>query len=202
VAGEPRGAPTAKRAAIQAAVLDATEALLAEGTPYPELNIERIAKRAGISRTAFYFYFRDKRELLMRLTEDVTQRLYAESDIWFSGEGEPVEELGRALHNVAALYRAHGDVLRAIVDAASADEEVARFWHAIIDRFVQATQRRIEEEHAAGRPGAGEPHATAFALCWMTERTFHQQFVLGEPLPRDELVAALTAIWVRTIYGD
>jgi TetR/AcrR family transcriptional regulator, ethionamide resistance regulator len=202
VAGEPRGAPTAKRAAIQAAVLDATEALLAEGTPYPELNIERIARRAGISRTAFYFYFRDKRELLMRLTEDVTQRLYAESDIWFSGEGEPVEELGRALHNVAALYRAHGDVLRAIVDAASADEEVARFWHAIIDRFVQATQRRIEEEHAAGRPGAGEPHATAFALCWMTERTFHQQFVLGEPLPRDELVAALTAIWVRTIYGD
>ena len=182
-------------------MLEATEALLAEGTSYPELNIERIAKRAGISRTAFYFYFRDKRELLMRLTEDVTHRLYAESDIWFSGEGEPIEELGRAVRNVGALYRAHGDVLRAIVDAASADEEVARLWHAVIDRFVDATQRRIEEERAAGRPGAGEPRATAFALCWMTERTFHQQFVLGEPLPRDQLVAALTAIWVGTVYG-
>ena len=198
---ESRGAPTAKRAAIQAAVLEATEALLAEGTPYPELNIERIATRAGISRTAFYFYFRDKRELLMRLTEDVTQRLYAESDIWFSGEGEPVEELGRALRNVAALYRAHGDVLRAIVDAAAADEEVARFWHAIIDRFIAATQRRIEDERAAGQPAAGEPRATAFALCWMTERTFHQQFLLSKPVPQDELVAALTGIWVRTIYG-
>ena len=46
---------TAKRAAIQAAVLRATEDLLAEGVSYADLGIERIATRAGISRTAFYF---------------------------------------------------------------------------------------------------------------------------------------------------
>ena len=40
-------APTAKRAAIQASVLAATEALLAEGASYADLNIERIATRAG-----------------------------------------------------------------------------------------------------------------------------------------------------------
>jgi TetR/AcrR family transcriptional regulator, ethionamide resistance regulator len=92
-------------------------------------------------------------------------------------------------------------VLRAIVDAASADEEVARFWHAIIDRFAAATQRRIEDEQRRGRPAVGEAGATAFALCWMTERTFHQQFVLGEPVPQDELVDALTGIWTRAVYG-
>jgi AcrR family transcriptional regulator len=183
-------------------VLEATETLLAEGTSYPDLKIERIATRAGISRTAFYFYFRDKRELLMRLTEDVTHRLYAEGDIWFAGDGAPADQLRRALHNVAALYHRHGDVLRAIVDAASADEEVAHFWHGLIDRFVEATQRRLEDELRAGRAGAGEPRATAFALCWMTERTFHQQFVLGQPVPQDELLDALTGIWVRAIYGD
>ena len=64
-------APTAKREAIEADVLEATEALLEEGASFADLSIERIATRAGISRTAFYFYFRDKRELLMRLTEDV-----------------------------------------------------------------------------------------------------------------------------------
>jgi AcrR family transcriptional regulator len=200
--GEARGAPTAKRAAVQAAVLEATDALLAEGTSYPELKIERIAKRAGISRTAFYFYFRDKRELLMRLTEDVTQRLYAEGDIWFSGERDPAGELRQALYNVAALYRRHGDVLRAIVDAASADEEVARFWHGLIDRFVDSTEKRIEDERTDGRTGPGDPRATAFALCWMTERTFHQQFVLREPVPQEDLVDALCGIWVRAVYGD
>src|SRR4030081_711105 len=73
-----RTQPTsAKRAEIEARVLEATEALLGEGASYTELNIERIATRAGISRTAFYFYFDDKRELLMRLTEDVAEPLYA-----------------------------------------------------------------------------------------------------------------------------
>ena len=46
---------TAKRAAIQAAVLEATEELLSEGVSFADLGIEKIATRAGISRTAFYF---------------------------------------------------------------------------------------------------------------------------------------------------
>ena len=63
------GRQSEKRAAIEAAVLRATEELLTEGATFAELNIEKIATRAGISRTAFYFYFRDKRELLVRLTD-------------------------------------------------------------------------------------------------------------------------------------
>src|SRR6185369_6864889 len=103
-------APTAKRAAIQAAVLAATQALLSEGASYSDLNIERIAGGAGISRTAFYFYFRDKRELLMRLTEDVAEQLYAEADRWYSGEDEaggPESQMREALGKIAALYEQH-----------------------------------------------------------------------------------------------
>jgi len=47
-----------KRAAVQAAVLRATEQLLAEGATYADLNIERIATRAGISRTAVLLLLR------------------------------------------------------------------------------------------------------------------------------------------------
>jgi TetR/AcrR family transcriptional regulator, ethionamide resistance regulator len=78
---------------VQAAVLEATEALLDEGVSYADLNIERIATRAGISRTAFYFYFRDKRELLLRLTEDVVDELYRQGDLWFSGNGDARADL-------------------------------------------------------------------------------------------------------------
>jgi AcrR family transcriptional regulator len=193
---------TAKRAAVQAAVLAATEALLTEGASYADLNIERIANRAGISRTAFYFYFRDKRELLMRLTEDVNELLYQQADIWFSGVGEPESEIREALTNIAALYGEHGVLLRAIVEVSTYDEEVARFWRGLLGRFIDASRRRIEAEEAAGRSVARGAQATAFALCWMTERTFHQQFVQGEPLPQDELLDALCGIWVRTVYGD
>jgi AcrR family transcriptional regulator len=200
--GQSRGAPTAKRAAVQSAVLAATSELLGEGVSYADLNIERIATRAGISRTAFYFYFRDKRELLLRLTEDVTDELYRQGDIWFSGAGEPTAEVAEALQKIGALYREHGAVLRAIVQAAATDDEVAVFWHAILDRFVDATARRIDELRSDGFTVVAEDaRATAFALCWMIERAFNQQLVLGEPIAHDQLVAALSGIFIRAVYG-
>jgi TetR/AcrR family transcriptional regulator, ethionamide resistance regulator len=199
--GESRqAAPTAKRAAVQAAVLRATEDLLAEGASYADLNIERIANRAGISRTAFYFYFRDKRDLLMRLTGDVNELLFQQADIWFSGAGEPEGEIREALTNIAATYGEHGVLLRAIIEVATYDEEVARFWHGLLGRFVEATRRRIEAEQRSGRAAAEHADATAFALCWMTERALYQQFVQDRPLADADLVDALAGIWRRSVY--
>jgi TetR/AcrR family transcriptional regulator, ethionamide resistance regulator len=193
--------PTPKRAAVQAAVLAATEELLSEGASYADLNIERIANRAGISRTAFYFYFRDKRDLLTQLTADVAELLYQQAEIWFSGEGDPDAEIREALTNIAALYDEHGVLLRAIVEVATYDEQVALAWHGLLGRFVDATRRRIEAEQAAGRTVARHAHATAFALVWMTERTLYQQFVQGEPLAADDVVEAMVDIWVRSVYA-
>ena len=183
--GQSRSAPTAKRAAVQAAVLDATQALLREGVSYADLNIERIATRAGISRTAFYFYFRDKRELLLRLTEDVTDELYRQGDIWFSGDGEPRAELPTRSRTSARCTASTARCCARSSQAAATDDEVAVFWHAILDRFVDATARRIEALRArAARPSPRTRARRAFALCWMIERAFNQQLVLGEPIAR------------------
>jgi TetR/AcrR family transcriptional regulator, ethionamide resistance regulator len=194
-------ARTAKRAAIQATVLCATEELLAEGTTYADLNVERIARRAGLSRTAFYFYFRDKREVLLRLTEDVNELFYGEADIWFSGTGDPEAELRQALTNAATLYGQHGVVLRAIVEVSACDALVAAFWRSLMARFVDAARRRIEADQAAGHAPCAPAAETAFALCWMTERAMYQQTIQGAPRPTPELVDALVAIWKRAIYG-
>jgi TetR/AcrR family transcriptional regulator, ethionamide resistance regulator len=193
--------PTARRRAVQAAVLAATEDLLREGASYADLSIEAIARRAGLGRTAFYFYFRDKRELLMRLTEDVNDQLFAQADVWFSGRGDPAQELRAALTSIAALYDEHGVLLRAIVEVSTYDEDVARFWRGLMGRFTSATRRRIEREQAEGRGAPGHPEATAFSLCWMTERVFYERLVQDEPPSRDELVGALCDIWVRSVYG-
>src|SRR5437899_3222114 len=103
---------SSKREAVEQSVLDAVEALLDDGSSFSELSVERIAKRAGISRTAFYFYFRDKRELLMRLTEDVAETLYEQADRWWSGSGDGRTELRAALRDVVDLYGEHASLLR------------------------------------------------------------------------------------------
>jgi AcrR family transcriptional regulator len=185
------GRQSEKRAAIEASVLRATEELLEEGASFAELGIERIATRAGISRTAFYFYFRDKRELLVRLTEEVNAELIEAASTWWSGESD----LRTALRAIAELYREHGALLRAVVEVSTYDEEVGTFWRALVGRFAEPTRVRIEAE-------GGEPSlagATAFALVWMVERSFYQQLVQHEPVDTDELVDAMATIFEKTV---
>ncbi len=194
--------PTDKRRAIESDVLHATEALLGEGASYANLSIERIATRAGISRTAFYFYFADKRELLMRLAADVGQQLYREAETWWSGSGDGPAQLTEALGKIAVLYRAHGPLVCAIVEVSTYDPPVGVFWRGLVGRFVDASAERIETEQAAGRADAVlDPTATAFALVWMTERSFHQMLVQEDPIPVGELVEALALVWRSTVYG-
>lgn len=190
-----------RRTAIEASVLQATEELLGEGLSFSDLNIERIATRAGISRTAFYFYFRDRRELLMRLTEDVSELLYRRAEVWWQGEGVQPEALREALSGIAGLYLEHGALLRAIVEVSTYDEEIAVHWRGLVGRFVEATRERIMREQQAGRAQPGlDAQAVAFSLVWMVERTLYEHLVQEGPVTRETVVEALLGIWQRAVF--
>jgi TetR/AcrR family transcriptional regulator, ethionamide resistance regulator len=191
----------ARREAVETGVLDATEELLREGGSFAALKVEDIAGRAGISRPAFYFYFRGKRELLMRLTEGVSELLYEQAEAWWSGDADGPTELREALVRVIGLYGEHAPLLRAVVEASAYDTVVAGFWRGLVGRFVSATQQRIEREQASGRIVALPPEQTAFALCWMTERVCYQQLVRGGGLEDPQFLEALVRAWVGTLYG-
>jgi len=195
-------APTAKRAAIEAALLDATETLLAEGASFADLGVERITTQAGITRTAFYFYFADKRELLMALTADVNELLLEQANLWWSGEGEQAARLERALTNVARLFAEHSVLLKALGEAAASDEQVAEHWQRLIGQFVEATEARILEEQASGTATCINASATAFALTWMTEGTLSQLILQQGRQADEEMISTLVEIWVRSIYGS
>lgn len=190
------GRQTDKRAAIEAAVLEATEGLLAEGATFAQLNIEKIATRAGISRTAFYFYFRDKRDLLVRLSDGVTDLWLAAATRWWSGD----TDLRTALSEIAGMWKDHQPLLRAVVEVATYDEEVGAYWRALVGRFVDATRDRIEADQAAGRALPGNASAQAFALVWMVERSVYTQQQAGG-IDLEELVDVMTQIFDRTVYG-
>ena len=137
----------------------------------------------------------------MRLTEDVADLLYAEADAWWSGEDDGPAELERALRQVIALYREHGVLLRAVVEAAAVDDAVAGFWRALVGRFVAASRARIEAEQAAGRIAPMPAEEVSFSLSWMTERACHQRLAQGSGLDDDAFATALVRIWTGALYG-
>ena len=191
------GAPTARRQAIETSLLEATEALLEEGIAFSELSVERIARRAGISRTAFYFYFADKRELLVRLTEDVNALILEQANLWWEREGDPADRVRQALGNSLAIHREHAALLGAVAEAATYDQMVADHQHRLVARVAEVTERHVETENNAGKTRCADPRATALALTLMTDTAFHR---LDGTAGDAGLLDALTAIWVRSIY--
>jgi TetR/AcrR family transcriptional regulator, ethionamide resistance regulator len=202
VSTEQAGPAPTRRAAVEASLLQAIEDLLSEGNCYTELSVEQIAARAGISRTAFYFYFNDKRHMLMRLVERVSELFFVQGERWWD-ESVPDDpgELREILANVLKIWREHAPVLTAIVETASYDEEIGAFWRGLIDRFVAPTRAHLESEARAGRGSGIDPEAAAFVLVWMTERAWYQH-VTRPTVSDDALIDAVTAAVWRTAHDS
>jgi AcrR family transcriptional regulator len=164
----------------EAAFVLATAILLDEGIPYADLSVEQIARKAGRSRSTFYVYFRDKRELLLHATQEIAERLYAAAAGWLrepGGDGDVHD----ALAGILSIYREHPGLLAAVVEASGYDELVREHWRELMGGFVEATERRLvgDELLTEGEISTASVHAQAFALVWMTERVCYQQLTGG-----------------------
>jgi len=195
-----QGSRRRTRAEIQEAVRTALVEMLAE-RPFKDVTVDELARRAGLSRTAFYFYYPDKNEVLKEAANDVAAELYAEADRWWHGEGPPVQLVREALEGIAGVYTAHADMLRAAVEATTYDPEFRAFYESLIQRFVDATAEHLRRELDAGRLRPLDPGAIAEALVWMAERCNYAMLLLEGRSVR-EVVDSLTAIWIHSLYPD
>jgi AcrR family transcriptional regulator len=181
-------------------IIAAAEAFLRE-RPFRELTVDEVMRRTDLSRPSFYVYFSDRHQLVLRVVEHLGSELFTMSDRWLSGTGEGPELARQALDGVVAVYVEHGPVMRALADAAADDPGVEQAYTALVQSFVDATARHIEQEIAAGRILPLDPYETAKALVWMMER--YLMLSLGrQPLTPAQAVAdTLATIWTRVLYG-
>ena len=183
------------RAALCQALLE-----LVETTPFKDVSVDDIAVAAGIKRSAFYFYFADKRELLVATATETVEALYREADRWWHGHGPPERRLEEALRGMAGLYERHAGLLRAATEVSTYDDEVRVFWRELIERFIEATTAHLDSEQRAGRvPPSLDPRATAESLVWMAERCCYVYLARGERSAAD-LVSSLSATWAAALY--
>jgi len=181
-------------------IISAAESFLRE-RPFRELTVDEVMRRTDLSRPSFYVYFRDRHHLVLRVVEHLGAELFTMSDRWLKGTGEGPELARAALDGIVAVYVEHGPVMRALADAAVDDPGVEKAYTALVQSFIDATARHIEEEVAAGRVLKLSAHQTATALVWMMER--YLTLSLGrEPFTEARSVAdTLATIWNRVLYG-
>jgi TetR/AcrR family transcriptional regulator, ethionamide resistance regulator len=181
-------------------IIAAAEAFLRE-QPFRALTVDEVMRRTDLSRPSFYVYFRDRHHLVLRVVEHLGSELFAMSERWLRGTGEGPQLAHEALVGIVDVYAEHGPVMRALADAAADDPGVEEAYAAIVESFVRATARHIEEEIAVGRILPVDPHETAKALVWMMERYLNLSFGHEPATSRQAVTDTLTTIWTRVLYG-
>lgn len=175
--------------------------LLDEGKTFKNLTVDELARAAGLSRTAFYFYFPGKNQALMAAAAEVAEEAAAEADRWWHGEGAPEELVRVALQGIVDVYLRHSSMLRTAVEVTTYDNEFAGFYNELMERFVRATADQLRRDREAGRLRDIDPDAVAQSLVWMVERCNNVFLGTGGRTPEAH-VDALTTVWVHALYPD
>jgi TetR/AcrR family transcriptional regulator, ethionamide resistance regulator len=180
-------------------IMAAAERLLREG-PYRELSVDLVMSQTGLTRTAFYRHFNDIPDLVLRLLEDVGRELYAVSERW---RGAAIENPGGTAHeNLAGIvdfFVEHGQLVRAVADAAATDEQIERGYRAMQQMFTEIAKQGLDELVAGGQLEVPDTQAMAQALNLMNEHFLLEQFGRQPFGDRDLALATLETVWLRAV---
>ena len=167
---------------------------------YAELNVGEIMDRAGIGRTIFYRHFDDLGQLLLSTGRAAIEELYeAQVALASSGAGHDADSIREAMSRAVAVYREHGPVIRAVVEAAAADQLLAADQEPLRRRFDElAAQVLREAAEARGKP-VGDLGETARALNLLNESYLLDAFGREPRVDAETAVRTLTEIWVAVI---
>jgi AcrR family transcriptional regulator len=184
-------------------LLAALDALL-DDTPLAQVNVADITRRAGLGRSAFYFYFESKPAAVAEMFGDFYVRIM-NLNAWFTDhDGDPRTQLERGFRANVDGWRERSKMLVAMLDAVGTDVSVRQVWE---DRRVEHTRlvtARIQHDLATGRATTtSDPAALARLLMGTLFAAMEDDVrdgAAGRPMdPR--LSTTLAELWFRSIYG-
>ncbi|MDH6676944.1 AcrR family transcriptional regulator [Rhodococcus sp. LBL1] len=200
---EPRSRRANKGEERRAAILDAIERLL-EDRSLDEISISDISRAAGVTRSAFYFYFDNKAKAVAALSRTVLGEMQEAARAYLERVGSPREMIEGLIADVIGTWERHPNLYRALRDARDSDPTVREMWDQDWFGFVDPVASVIDAEREAGRAADGpDSRALAVVLLDMNDRAV-ESLSRGGPRALDPgtVREALVAVWLNTIYGS
>lgn len=182
------------------ALLDALDELLREQT-LEEVNVAEVSRRAGVTRSAFYFYFESKAAAVMALMAELYDDASDATDLLVKAEGEPEPRVRAAISALFDSVDRTPHTYRALLEARAGNPGVREVWEDGRAEFARMIADMIERERAVGhaRPGP-DAGALAAVLLDLNDQAV-ERHALGAGPSRDDHIAALTHLWISSIYG-
>jgi len=170
--------------------------------PFRDMTVSSLMAATGVSRSAFYQYFKDVRVVMKALLDISQEEIFATSNPWLKGIGDPVALLRESLSGLVDLCYDRGPIFKAVADAATTDERFEKTWRQFLGGFDDSACVRIEADQAQGLIPKFDARPVAIALNRLDAYTIIQAF--GQhPRSKPETVKdALSRIWIATLYGS
>jgi AcrR family transcriptional regulator len=166
------------------------------------MTVGSLMAPTGVSRSAFYQYFDDLHDLMESLLDIVQDEIFAATGSWFTGVGDPIVFLKESLAGLVEVCYRLGPILRATVDAAASDKRLEKAWLEFLGRFDDAVTTRIEADQQQRLIPNFDARPVAFALNRLDAYTLIEAFGQRPRSDPEPVLAALTRIWVSTLYGS
>ena len=185
------------------AILMTAEQLLQERS-LAEISVDDLAQGAGLSRSAFYFYFPSKDAVVLTLVDRVAEQASAARDRALElHSSDPSVAWRDGIESFYEVFGAHRPVIRAVTDLSATNSEARALWAQVMDGWVTHVSALIESEREHGAPSSGiATRDLATALVQMNERVMHAVFIEDTPAVREaHLIDTLTHVWRSAIYG-
>lgn len=186
----------------QLTILATAERLLADRT-LSKISVNDLARGAGISRTAFYFYFASKDAVLLALLDSVVnEALTAHGDVLDHLAENPRARWREAIKAFYETFRSHRAVTLACAQVRGTNAEIRQLWATVMEGWVHCTATAIEAERERGAAPAGLPaRDLAVALNSMNERVLYATFSDDGPaVVESRVVDVLLNVWLNSIY--
>ena len=170
--------------------------------PYRDLTVNALMAPAGMSRSAFYQYFKDPHDLMASLLDMLKDEVYAVTGPWFEGTGDPIVLLNESLAGLVDVCYKLGPILRAANDAAATDERYEKVWEQFIAQFDDAVTIRIEADQEQGLIPKFDARPVAEALNRLDVYTLLHAFGQHPRKRPKPVYEALARVWISTLYGS
>lgn len=178
---------------------------LLEQRPLAEISVDDLARGAGISRPAFYFYFPSKDAVMLTLMDRMVEEAGAARDEVLERHAEePAKALRESTLVFYETFGAHRAVVRAVADMSATNAEARALWSQIMQAWVDNVAEKIESERARGAAPPGPPaRSLATALVQLDERVLRAVFVEEQPaVAEEQVIDVLNHIWLGAIYAS
>jgi AcrR family transcriptional regulator len=169
--------------------------------PFREMTVNGLMATTGVSRSAFYHYFKDLHEVMESLLKMLQQEIFNVDEPWLMGIGDPVDLLRQTLAALVDLLYERGPFLRAIIDAGATDTRLEKAWVDFMISFDDAGTARIKADQKQGLIPALDARAVMFGLNRMNVYVIHQAFGRHPRKPKKPVLETMERIWISTLYG-